>query len=166
MGTTCNMKSCLLSVIAVTVFLLVYGYVIHEIFLKADYMATKRLWRSAKAMEELAIWGVLFNIAIAMVFTCMFKKFQMGYAACKGQSGDQKCPVKSGGLCYGIGLGLLLGLLMAQSYIWMPIPVDLAVKWFFTGLFEGIGVGVILGMLYKPNAGSCNLDTGKTTENN
>lgn len=155
----CMNKSCLISVIAVTAFLMGYGYVVHEIWLKPDYVATAHMWRTPEEMAAFFPFCLIFPIGLAMLFTCLFKKFRMGLATCCPDSANTCCPIKSGGLCFGIKLGLILGLLMSNAVIWMPIPTDLAVKWFFAGLGEGIGVGVILGMLCGKSGSSCEVKT-------
>lgn len=166
MNTACNKKACLISIVAVTLFLMGYGYVVHQIWLMPDYQATADMWRTPEEMKAFFPWCMLFPIAFAAIFTCLFKKFQKGYAVCCPESAGSCCPIKSGGMCFGLKLGLLLGLLMAQSYIWMPIPYELAVKWFFAGLGEGLGVGIILGMITRKMSGeSCAKSACDTPEN-
>lgn len=161
MNKKCINKTCLISVIAVFIYLIGYGYVVHEIILKPDYLATADMWRTPEEMAAFFPWCLLYPLAFAMIFTCLFKKFRMGMASGCPESAGSCCPIKSGGLCFGIKLGLLLGLLMAQSYIWMPIPYDLAVKWFFAGLGQGVGVGIILGMLCGKAGSSCDVKTNE-----
>lgn len=154
--TKCMNKTCLISVIATSLFLMGYGFVVHEILLKADYMATADMWRTPEEMQTFFPWCMLFPVGIAMVLTCLFKKFKAGCAAKCPDAAASCCPIKSGGLCFGMKIGLLFGLLMAQSYIWMPIPLDLAVKWFFAGLGQGVGAGIVLGMVCQTtNTTSC-----------
>lgn len=157
------MKTCIVSFIAVFAFIFGYDFVVHGMLLKPDYEATAQLWRTEEEMQQLGMWCLIYHGLLAALFTCWFKKSNCNCAICnKGQcsttgaAGTTCCPMKSGGLCFGIKIGLLMGILHASSYIWMPIPGNLAIKWFFTGLFQGVGVGVILGMIKGcMSKGSC-----------
>ena len=113
-------------------------------------------------MKTLGCWWVAVDGLLAIVFTCFFKKFRKCAAAChcgpecacgpncpcKIAVADKNscCPIKSGGLCFGLKIGLIMGILMASTYIYMPIPSSLAIKWFFAYLVEGIGIGAVLGI--------------------
>jgi hypothetical protein len=57
--------------------------------------------------------------------------------------------VKAGfkfGLLWGLAAGISMGF---GSYTFMPIPVNLALGWFFGCWFEAIAAGVIAGALIK-----------------
>ncbi len=138
--------SCLISVVAVFVFLNLYGMLVHGHLLMADYQATANLWRTQEEMQTMCIGWLAYYAVLSIILTCWFKKSRSAFAACSTTSAPSCCPIKSGGLCFGLKLGLLMGTMMASSYLYMPIPGELAVKWFFTGLVEGLGIGVILGM--------------------
>ncbi len=60
--------------------------------------------------------------------------------------GGKHCPIKFG-VCFGALIGLLMGVQCAGSYIWMPIPGELAVKWFIGDLVQGIVIGVVLALI-------------------
>ncbi len=160
--TGCFKKSCIISVIGVFVFLQSYEYIVHGHLLTSLYRQTPSLWRTLEEMNQLFPLVIAKNLALAMIFTCFFKKFRKGWSACKsGAVTDSKldpattpCPINSGGLCFGWKLGLIFGIQMAACYIYMPISPELAVAWFFTGLVEGLGVGILLGICCR-NQGMC-----------
>lgn len=147
------MKTCLISVVAVFAFLFGYDWLVHGQLLKADYEATASLWRSQEEMQKMFVWCIAYHAALAIVLTCWFKKVRACHAACKTECSTEAattcCPIKSGGLCFGMKVGLLLGITHASSYIWLPIPAALAIKWFIASLVQGMGAGVVLGMLCK-----------------
>ncbi len=147
------MKTCLISFVGVYAFIMLYTFVVHGQLLKADYEATASLWRPMEEMQTMAVWCWLYHGLLAAIVTCWFKKVRACHAACSTSCSTEAattcCPVKSGGLCFGVKLGLVLGLTHAASYIWMPIPQTLAIKWFFSELFMGIGIGAVLGMLCR-----------------
>lgn len=156
MVSECNKKACVISFIAALAFVFGYDWFVHGQLLKADYEATASLWRTPEEMEQFWPWCIAYHIALAAILTCLFKKFRKGVLACCPDSANTCCPIKTGGLCFGVKIGLLLGIVHASSYIWLPIPGSLAIKWLLTGLGQGIGVGVILGIISgKFSGGSC-----------
>jgi len=167
----CPKKNCLISVLAVIIFMMAYNYVVHQVLLKPDYAATASLWRTPEDMKNFCGGWIAYYVIFAMVVTCFFKKFRKATGTChcgpecacgpncpcKIAVADAKscCPIKSGGACFGLKLGLIMGLNMGITYFYMPIPMDLAIKWFFTGLVEGLGIGIVLGMVCKGKSSSC-----------
>lgn len=158
------MKTCLISFVGVFAFLFGYDWLVHGHLLMADYEATASMWRPKEEMQQFFAYCIAYHVILAAVITCWFKKVRACHAACATQCSTEGattcCPIKSGGLCFGIKVGLLLGLAHASSYIWMPIPGDLAVKWFIAYLVQGAGAGCVLGMLCKSkhcggDQGSC-----------
>lgn len=161
--THCKKKTCLISVVAVTLFLCAYSYLIHHKLLAADYAATSNIWRSKEEMAGLGVYWPIYHLLLAMVVTCWFGKTRACLASCGTESATTCCPVKSGGLCFGLKLGLIMGLGMGVAYLYLPIPFTLAVKWFLAGFVEGLGIGAILGMLCKDKAcgtGACGTKAG------
>lgn len=161
----CKISACLIPVAAAAIFLMLYNWLTHGWLLMGDYAATASLWRPQAEMEEMCPLWLAYYIVLAAVVTCWFKKTKCALA-CATKPGEKptRCPIKSGGCCFGLKLGLLIGLMMASSYLYMPIPVSLAVKWFFTGFFEGLGIGIILGMTCKTSS-ACATDKGSATGN-
>lgn len=147
MKKECKMSACLIPTAAVFVFLFLYNCLVHGNLLMEEYKATANLWRTEEEMNALQAGWLAYYALLAMVTTCWFKKTKSAFM-CKSSPADatSRCPIKSGGACFGLKLGLLMGLLMASSYLYMPIPGSLAIKWFFTGLGEGLGIGLILGV--------------------
>ena len=146
------MKSCLLSVLGVFVFLNLYGWLVHGNLLMDDYKATASLWRTPEDMKNFCGGWLAYYALLSFVVTCWFKKTRACLACCKNgpaEAAKTCCPIKSGGLCFGMKLGLVMGMGMGCAYFYMPIPLSLGVKWFFAGLVEGLGIGAILGMLCK-----------------
>lgn len=146
-------KTCIISFLAVYIFTMAYGFVVHGMLLKGDYEATASLWRPEADMQQLAWVCWVLHAVMAAAIVCIYKKFRKGLAACNAEAGSSGCPIKSGGICFGLKLGLLLGALQAMHYIPLPIPGELAVKWFFSEFFLGLGIGAILGMVCKTGSG-------------
>lgn len=169
-NTKCCLKTCIVSFVSVFIFLFGYDWFVHGHLLMADYEATASLWRPMEDMQKMFGWCIAYHVALAAVITCFFKKFKKAAAICtcgpECQCGpncpckatsdcNTRCPIKSGGLCFGIKVGLLLALSHATLYIWLPIPGALAVKWFVAYLVQGIGAGIVLGMVCGKGKKSC-----------
>ncbi|MDX2074434.1 MAG: hypothetical protein SFX19_08755 [Alphaproteobacteria bacterium] len=160
----CCPKTCIISFIAVFAFLFGYDWLVHGHLLMADYEATASLWRPQEEMQQFFGYCIAYHAALAAVLVCFFKKFRSCKCGptcqCNPEAASSCCPIKSGGLCFGIKVGLLMGLAHASNYIWLAIPGDLAVKWFIAYLVQGAGAGVILGMVCKSKScskGSCDM---------
>jgi hypothetical protein len=156
------MKKCIISFIAVFAFLFIYDWLVHGQLLMADYQATVGTWRSQEEMQALFGWCIAYHAALAAVITCFFKKFKKAQVVCicgtecqcsptcpcKGAADcNSRCPIKTGGVCFGMKVGLLLALSHSVAYLWLPIPGALAIKWFIAYLVQGIVAGAILGMI-------------------
>lgn len=161
MNTQCNKKACIISFIAVLAWLFGYDWFVHGTLMKADYEATASLWRTPEDMQQLWSWCIAYHVVLAAVLVCFFKKFRKGYSACCPESQNTCCPIKTGGVCFGLKVGLIMGLMHVSSYLWMPIPGALAVKWFVIYLVQGIGAGAVLGIVSGKFAGNGSCETTK-----
>lgn len=158
----CDPKTCIITFIGVFAFLFGYDWLVHGNLLKADYEGLASLSRPKEEMEQMFVWCLAYHVALAAVLVCWFKKVRACMAACHTECSTEaattSCPVKSGGLCFGLKVGLLLALAHTSVYIWMPISGALAVKWFAAYIVQGLGVGAVLGMLCKSK--NCGDKTG------
>jgi len=57
------------------------------------------------------------------------------------------------GLLFGFFLGVLVGLINASWYLWLPVPFTFMEKWLATGFGECLGCGLILGFVYRKDRG-------------
>jgi hypothetical protein len=122
-------------------FLVVFGtdFLIHAVWLAPDYKATQSLWRPDAEMNTHFAWMLLAQFLCAATAIIIWA---MGFA----------------GRC--LGTGVLFGLIMGMFqevwaiifYVVTPIPGDLAVKWYFSGLAQVILIGMVAALLYKPRA--------------
>jgi len=144
----CKMKGCfmpmLVSTVLVALGMFIVEYVIHGIWLMPLYQQTASLWRP---MSEMGMhpWCVVRLLLLAFLFSVLYCKCKKAKMEACGVDGTS-CPIK-GSLCFGIVIGLLIGTMSASTYLWMPIPGELAVKWFIGGIAEGIMISLVLGAL-------------------
>ena len=130
-----NLKRFILAAAAVFVTTAVLEYLIHWVFLRAEYEATQQLWRTEAEMKTglMLIVGIITALLFVYIFT-------------KGYEGR--------GLLEGVRYGLIIGVFMMvprayMSYAVMPIPYSLALKWFLYGLVEFIVIGTVAAAIYR-----------------
>ena len=131
-----NIPRYILAVVIGFIFLFASDYVIHQNLLMDLYEQTTGLWRPPESMETFfpLMLGAQFLMSAitAMIFTRNYEE--------KG--------IKEG-LRFGFLIGLLFALMMSMSYIWMPIPLELAGGWAAAGLFQGLGLGIVFALTYR-----------------
>lgn len=129
-----NFKRYLISTIALLVFIFLYELLMHGFILMGMYEATATTWRNFAEMENnmpLSLGFQTFLSAwVAYIFTQFYKK------------GGIK-----NGLRFGLFLGVFAGILTASWYLWLPVPGQLGLLWFITGVGEGLGGGFVLGLI-------------------
>lgn len=131
-----NIKRFLLTLIAGFAFAFAYDWVVHGYLLTAMYEQTAHLWRPEAEMKEYCPFMLatkFFVVAItAFIFTRNYEGKGLGE-----------------GLRFGAYIGLLMGVMLASPYGWMPVSGPLAAAWFATGLIQGLGLGVIYALTYR-----------------
>ena len=131
------LKSVILAIIAVFIAWSVLDFLIHGMLLKEAYEATAHLWRPMQEMNMTLMHGV--TLVLAVLFVEL-------YAVCVSDKS------LSMGLKFGVIFGLAAGVMAASSYLYMPIPLSLAIDWFVGTLVEFVVAGWLVGLLVKPEA--------------
>ena len=170
--TSCKKTNCLIAVLAVFAFMFLYDKLFHGCpWMMEQYQKTSNLWRTPEAMHEVFAWFFVRYALLAGVITCLYKRWSKAPCCCKGMSsgacgtnanapgssadcGTKKCCPRKCGICFGIKVGVLMGVIQASSYIWLPIPGELAIAWFVGALVQGIGVGIILSLILSKSDNS------------
>lgn len=134
--TGINIPRFLLASVIGFIFVFGYDYLVHHVLLMETYETTADLWRAPETMEQffpyMLGYQALYVIFLGFIFTRNFE----GKGIMEG-------------VRFGIALGLLLALCNAAAYIWMPIPLNLALAWGGCAIGSAIGIGVIFALLYK-----------------
>ncbi|MCK6418345.1 MAG: hypothetical protein L6Q57_05320 [Alphaproteobacteria bacterium] len=130
----------LLSVIIGFAFLFGYQYVMHGIWLMPVYELTPQLWRPVAEMQALFPWCIGTKLATVIIIGLIYTRNHEGKGIMEG-------------VRFGVLIGALMGVMMMSSYLWMPISLDLAMKWLAVGFGEGLGLGIIFSLAYR--CGSC-----------
>jgi hypothetical protein len=122
-------------------FVLVFGtdFLIHGIWLQPDYDATKALWRPEAEMETRMAWMFFAQFICAGSFMVVWA---LGFA---GRSVGT-------GILVGLVLGLFEQVWAIVNFVVMPMPGELAAKWFVSGLAQVVLLGVAAALIYRPRA--------------
>ena len=129
------LKGVILAIIAVYIAWSALDFLIHGMLLKETYEATAHLWRPMQDMNMMLMHGVTLVLAVLFVELYLF---------CVSQKS------LSMGLKFGVIFGLAAGVMAASSYLYMPIPMSLAIDWFVGTLVEFVVAGWLVGLLVKP----------------
>jgi hypothetical protein len=132
-----NIKRLLFAIIAG--FIVVFGtdYLIHGIWLMPDYEATKSLWRPDNEMQSHFSWMLSAQLLCAVTFVIIWAK---GFA---GRN-------LGTGAVFGLLMGLFQNVWAIVNYVVLPMPAELAVKWFFSGLAQAVLLGIVTSLVYRP----------------
>lgn len=130
-----NWKKVAIATIVVAIAWIALDYVIHGVLLMNQYQDTAQLWRPMDQMNP------VHHILVAVVMSILYLLFYSNLVPSKN--------VKSG-LHFGLWYGLIAGFSMGfGSYTYLPIPLTLAVAWFFSTLVQSLVVGTLTGWLTK-----------------
>ncbi|MEO8440352.1 MAG: hypothetical protein ABI540_09035 [Spartobacteria bacterium] len=134
-----NLKRLLLAIVVAFVFIFATDYLIHAVWLKPDYAATKELWRTEAEMGARFHWMLIAQLLVAIAFVIIWA---LGFAT-------------RGGLGLACGYGLLVGLIVQATtiitHVVSPLPASIAMKWFASGIVQIVLLGLIVALVYKPS---------------
>jgi hypothetical protein len=132
-----NIKRLILAIIVGWLVIFVTDIAIHHFWLMADYAATKSIWRPDAEIQTRLHWMFIAQFLGVATFVTVWAK---GFAG--------------GSLGTGVVFGLLMGLFQAiwvlANYVMIPLPGDLAIKWFIGGLAQAVLLGIATSLVYKP----------------
>lgn len=129
------LKQTIWASIAVFIVLSMLDFIIHEIFLKSSYQETANLWRPEDEinMSVASVVALVFSICFVSIYSYLI---------------ESKSLVS--GIKFGVLFGLAVGVSMGfGSYCYMPIPLSLALSWFFASLVELAIAGIMVGFIVK-----------------
>ena len=134
-----NIKRLLLAILAGWVVVFATDFIIHELWMRPVYAATKSLWRPESDMPTYFCWILVAQFLIVTTFVIVWAK---GFAG--------------GSMGAAVAFGLLMGAFQQTwaiiLYAVMPVPAELAIKWFLAGLVQAVLLGIVTSLVYKPAA--------------
>lgn len=132
-----NIKRLIFAIVAGYVVIWLTDWLIHEKWLMANYEATQQLWRAKPEMASLMGWMIgaqfLTVIAFVLVWTRWADTARIGCA-----------------IGFGLLMGLFSGVWAIVLYVILPMPGEIACKWFFAGIVQCILLGIVTFFVYKP----------------
>ena len=142
--TGCPIKSVILSTIAAFVAVFAFDYVFHSIYMMPDYEMTAQLWRTPEDMAQYFPYITLAQVLRSLGYAGLFLML------CKCAGG---CNMLMG-VRFGVIAGILIGACSFASYAYMPVPLQIPLKWFFGEIAQGVLVGMAL-VIFNRNKKSC-----------
>ena len=133
-----NSKRLIIAIFTAFVFLFGSNFLIHGLWLRPDYMATASLWRTEADMNVRFAWMLSGQLLMAATFVVLWAA---GFAG----RGGVKCAC-----AYGLFMGLFSQATTLITYVVTPLPGEIALKWFFSGLAQAVALGCISFFIYKP----------------
>lgn len=134
-----NYRSLIISMIVVFITVWVTDFVIHGVWLKPTYEATKELWRPEAEMMKTFPFMLLGQAIVAIAFTLIYAAFVA-----------EKRSMAST-LLYAVCAAMLLGGSNVIMYAVQPFPGSLVAKWFGAAIVQMTLMAIVLSMVYKPH---------------
>ncbi len=133
-----NTKRLLLAILAG--FILIFGtdFLIHTVWLASDYKATASLWRVESEM------GRRFPLMFFAQLLC-----SIAFIYIWARTGWRRRTIANG-CVYGLWMGLFQQVMTIVLYVVIPMPKELAAKWFVSGVLQTILLGALAAAVYKP----------------
>ena len=133
-----NLPRLFLSIVVGFAFIFGSDFLIHALWLAPDYKATASLWRSEPEMQRRFLFMLASQLLAAITFLYIWAK-----------TGWRRRSIVDG-CVFGLWMGLWQQAFTVALYVVMPMPVGLAVKWFFAGVVQAIVLGALGAAVYKP----------------
>jgi hypothetical protein len=147
----CSTKKWLIGALVVFVVTMAYDWLVHGNLLMGLYRSIENLSRPYEEMKAMYGYCIAKHALQALLFAgaygCWRSKVTMGAV------GSKDCPYKKS-MGFGLWIGLMLGINEASTYIYVPIPANLALAWLATETVKWILAAVALSAL----CGCCNKD--------
>lgn len=132
-----NIKRLILAIIVGWLVIFAADIVIHHFWLMPDYEATKAIWRPEAEMQPRLHWMFIAQFLGVATFVIVWAK---GFAG--GSVGT--------GMVFGLLMGLFQSIWVLTNYVLIPMPGDLAIKWFIGSVAQAVLFGIVTSLVYKP----------------
>ena len=134
-----NIKRLLLAIVVGWVFIFASDFLIHGVWLMPDYHASATLWRTEAEMTARMPWMTAGQLLAVLCFVGLWAGGLAQHAR---------------GLGCAVGYGLLMGLFNQATtlinYAVWPLPPELAVRWFASGVAQAVLLGMLTFAVYRP----------------
>lgn len=118
----------------------IVGFLVHGIMLNDTYQGLWGVFRAEAEMNSM-MWMMYLSSALYLLLFCYI--FTKGY---EGKGVGE-------GLRYGLLMGLFISIPMAlDQYVLYPLPSNVAVIWFVSGVVSFMIAGAVFATIYKSSA--------------
>ncbi len=134
-----NTKKFSLACIAIFIFIVVFEFLFHGVYMQNAYEQTTNLWRAEDEMQKHMPWLILGQFIIACGFVALFTK-----------------AFKRGGIPEGAIYGFLLAIIFCGhqliGYAVSPYPLSLLINWIIGTLIELTLAGILVALIFRSRA--------------
>ncbi len=135
MFTNINASRFILCTLILTIFTFIYQWLVHGTLLANEYSAIADIVRSPEDVDAMFGSAIFFNVALSLIITLLYTRGHEGLGVDEG-------------VRFGVYIGLLVGILSAMAYMWLPVTSTLSTLWFVDGLVYSLLAGIILSVTY------------------
>lgn len=131
------MKRLLLAIVVGFVVVWITDFLIHGVWMMADYRATQSLWRPETEMHSYMGWMLGAQLLTVLTFVLLWTRW---------------ADTARVGCAFGFGclMGMFSGVWPIVLYVVLPMPGSIACKWFFAGVVQCIILALVTFYVYKP----------------
>jgi hypothetical protein len=133
-----NMKRLVLAIIVGFVVVWITDFLIHGLWMMADYRATQSLWRPEAEMHSYMACFLGAQLLTALTFVLLWTRW--------AETARLSCAIG-----FGFLMGMFSGVWPIVLYAVLPMPGSIACKWFFAGIVQCIILALVTFYVYKPN---------------
>ena len=134
-----NIPRLLLAIVVGFIIIFATDMLIHGMWLKPDYEATKAIWRPESEMNAHIAWMFLAQFMCAATFSVIWA---WGFG---GRSVGTA-------VVFAIVMGMFQQIWVLVNYCVLPMPGALAAKWYFSGLAQAVLMGIGVALTNRPRA--------------
>lgn len=133
-----NSKRLVLAIVVVFVGMWATDFLIHQVWLQKDYVATLSLWRPEGDMQKHMGWIFAGQFLAAVAFVVIWSR------------GFPTAATLGGSITFGLFMGLFSEATTLILYAVQPMPANLAAKWFIAGVVRGALMGSLVYLVGRP----------------
>lgn len=129
-----------LSIIVGFVYIIGSDYVVNALWLSAEYKVSASLWRPEADIERRLLVMLVAQLLCSVAFMYIWAK-----------TGWRRRSIADGAV-FGFWMGVFQQVMSIMIYVVLPIPRELALKWFLVGVLQAVLLGALAAAVYKPRS--------------
>lgn len=129
-----------LSIVVGFVYIIGSDYVVNALWLSAEYKLSAALWRPEADIERRLLVMLVAQLLCSVAFMYIWAK-----------TGWRRRSIADGAV-FGFWMGVFQQVMSIMIYVVLPIPRELALKWFLVGVLQAVLLGALAAAVYKPRS--------------